>query len=376
MGSRKEVLIVFPDSWIKFAPSVLNFAEMLRVNNFESVVLFYSSGDFATDELPFCHKAAVLGRLADRLLSKLRIIKAVKLFLLVYHAIKLRREHNFIGAVGYDDIGYCCTWLLGLKSLYFSLEVNRTLCNRIIFSCSNPWLIIQSRERKDYLAPKLADDRVMYIQNSPIVPKEVFENLTSKDFHSRRGLIYFGLLKQEHEVESCIDLAYRSNEPITIKYFVANGSLKDLQYVKHLKERYKDLIQKGRVIFDDSYIAQDRITDYLSNFRIGLGLYLQSIINSSFNYASSPSGKVFNYLTAGIPVIVNDTIGFHFVSDYQVGIQVANTDSDEILEAINTIEERYDFYAHNALEIGERIAYNTMFDKNKEKIFKNVWQCL
>lgn len=153
-------------------------------------------------------------------------------------------------------------------------------------------------------------------------------------------LIYFGNIINSHGVEICLDALYRlKNETLTIK---GTGSK---IYINYLKDKYKDLFDERRVIIDTHYLKQEEIFHYLNNFDIGFCFYNMSIIGSNnFNYLSSPSGKIFNYLMCAIPVIGNKIIGMDTIEKNKAGILISEVNIDNIIKAVNDIKLDYHFF--------------------------------
>ena len=61
-----------------------------------------------------------------------------------------------------------------------------------------------------------------------------------------------------------------------------------------------------------TWLAAPEYIKYVSNFRIGFCFYDWNLIKNDFNYQTAPSGKLFVYLSAGLPVIVCNIPGFKF----------------------------------------------------------------
>ncbi|MCS7232043.1 MAG: hypothetical protein RMJ67_07905 [Elusimicrobiota bacterium] len=361
----KKILIIFPDPWVKFSPSVANFIEMLNKENVSSIVLYLNDGYFDSSDLPFdCYEVSI-NRILYKLLSKFRILKFAKILILYLEAIRLSKKHKFKGAVGFDDVGYISARLVNKNTIYYSLEIDRNLLNRIIFTIFRPCLIIQSEERKNYLAKNLENKKVCYIQNSPIL----YQDYNVKPSNQRNGYLYFGHLIREHGIEPSIEAVREMGDKLVIKYVKVNGRNK---YLDYLKSKYQNLIKEGILVFDDSFIKQEEIIDYISNFRIGFVFYDNDLVRRSYNYQTSPSGKAFNYLASGTPIIGSDIAGLRFIKDYEAGILVKNVNTQEILKAIHKINSNYEFFSKNAINAIKHLSYNKMFSENKYKIFKSL----
>lgn len=361
---NKKILIIFPDPWISVAPSIINFIRMLEKYGISSVILYYhGSGEFHNDDLPFKLHSVKIPKVLEKIFSKARILSYIKIFLMFFSAYKILKKENINRVVGVDDVGFFTSLFLPrVRRIYYSLEISRSLLNKIIFTFVKPFIIIQNKQRLSYLAGKYDFNKVAFIQNSPILENEHYSNYEE----NRKGLIYFGNLLKSHGIEECISLLRVMDEKLTIKFFKTKSNGK---YLDELKRKYSDLVKAGRLIFQDFYLEQDKVIDYLKNFKVGFVFYDQKLIRKNYNYATSPSGKIFNYLAAGVPVVASKLTSFDFVEEFKCGILVEDLDVNTIYQAVQKIYSNYNEYSNNALKAMKFLAYNQMFEMNKEKIF-------
>jgi hypothetical protein len=360
-GGEMKWLIVFPDSWLAYSPSCINFAKMLEKNGHEYLILCPEDDGFDNSNLLSIKKKNVF---SNQVVLKIldikglrRLRKCYKIYCFYRQIKSMMKKDNFDRFVGIDEIGYIVAYLLNKKAIYYSLEVSHSFLNRFIFDRIKPLLlIIQSKERKDYLK---YNGFTIYIQNSPVLKKQAIQ----KEYGKK--LIYFGHLLPSYDLDKLFDSLYYLDEILYVKYL----KKKDTEYRDYLFDRYKDLISKERIIFDDSYIEQDSVIDYIYDFDIGFCFYDKESIENDFNYASSPSGKMFNYFAAGVPIVANDTIGFNPVKQFNAGVLLRDVDSSSIINAIGEIRENYEFFRENSIRAGIEFDYERMFNENREKIF-------
>lgn len=366
MGNKK-ILIIFPDPWISVAPSIINFTRMLEKYGISSVILYYhGSGEFYNNNLPLKLYSVKLPKILEKIFSKAKILSYIKIFLMLFSAYNILKKEDINKVVGVDDVGFFTSLFLPrIRRIYYSLEINRGLLNKIIFTFIKPFVIIQNKQRLSYLAGNYDLNKVAFIQNSPILENEYCSYYEG----SKTGLIYFGNLLKSHGVEECISLLRLMDEKLTIKFFKTKTSEK---YLEELKRKYSDLIKSGRLIFQDFYLEQDKVVDYLKNFKVGFVFYDQKLIRKNYNYATSPSGKIFNYLAAGVPVIASKLTSFDFVEEFKCGILIEDLDVNTIYQSVQKIYSNYNEYSNNALRAIKFLAYNHMFEKDKEKIFYHL----
>lgn len=355
-------LIIFPDAWLAYSPSILNFVKMLEKYNQSYLVLYLDTGEYDNSHINIKGKPIKIKvNFLFKVLRKLRLHKIFILYSFLREISILKKEYNFDEIVGIDALGFLIGRCAFKQLIYYSLEVQRSLANLFVFKYLHPkCLIIQSEDRVEYLNIfKENNTKNYFIQNSPIIDKN--NGFLKKIYQGK--LIYFGNIIKSHGVENCIETLYllKNNETLTLK-----GTCSD-KYFKYLTDKYQDLLKSKRLIIDTSYIEQEKIVDYLSDFNIGFCLYDLDIIgNNDFNYISCPSGKLFNYLMCGIPVIGNDIIGLQVVTQEKTGILIEELSSEKIIKAINDIALEYQILSQNA--------YNTSFLFDYETMFKAFWK--
>ena len=128
---------------------------------------------------------------------------------------------------------------------------------------------------------------------------------------------------------------------------------------KKINNSYKDLLTGGRLIINEEYIENDDLVKYFSQFEIGFCFYnFQVKWINHFNYKSAPSGKLFKYLAAGVPVVCSDIIGFKFVTEFKCGVLIDDLDPEKINEAIKQIRNNYDEYAENAVTAAKHFSFD------------------
>jgi len=101
--------------------------------------------------------------------------------------------------------------------------------------------------------------------------------------------------------------------------------------------------------------------EYLNSFEIGFCFYDTRYEHiNNFNYNTAPSGKLFKYYAAGVPVIGSNIAGLQSIDEFQTGIRVKNYTPKEILNACETIQANYQFYYQNCLKAAEHFSFDKM----------------
>lgn len=346
-----RVLIVYPDPYLAYSPSTLNLYETLasrfevRVLTFEPDSRF-SKQRIAEKNITYLPKpqGGIRFYVAEAF-SRIRQLASGTKPALLYtpKARALVREiRKFDGQIiAVDFFALWCAQHAGKKAHLLSLEIYeadnyRNNCN---FSDIKS-VIIQSEERYRFLFGERRI-RTFFIQNAPrYLPIKIFPEKRESS-----KLLFCGSAMPGFGLYNCIEfIADYPEYSLTVK-----GSIPPV--VRNVIENhFQNLLESGRLILDDRYLEEKELTKYVSGFRIGFvfyDFYRFEYINK-FNYHTAPSGKLFQYYNAGVPVIGNDILGLRSVRDLNAGVLIKTMGSSAIRNAIETIERDYAKFAHAA----------------------------
>ena len=368
-------LIITPQNGIQYSPSLLNFYEMLKRKKHNCFIVDVTYNKKSQKQIQGINGIRVYVRrpLSVSKFSWLPLSsKIIEYFyyryyiylheFYIYHSVKrvthkLLKKLDIDRFVGVDAIGYLVVSKFSRSAIYFSLEIDQERRNKDIFkNCKPALLIIQSKERADYLSKSIKE--VAYIQNAPILDGFPF---TARDFKGR--FVYFGLIMNVHGVEyaiQAVDLMQTSS--LVIKGF---GSDK---YIQELKDKYHELIDCRRLIIDTGYIEQSKVLSFLSDFDVGFCFYDLKTLFYNFNHVSSPAGKMFNYFAASLPVIGNDIIGLRPVVDSQAGVLLPEITPLTVSRAITTISKQYRQFSRRAYLAAQKYDFEKMFNDEWSKL--------
>jgi len=358
--TKKKVYILYPDGILSYSPTVLNLYDTLSTE-FDVTVFSYEPDKYFTDERPGNANVYYIKRakLVERVIyatayflgttifglpkiGRFKFKRQAKLYLL----LKFKKKADAIIAVD-------------LSSLWVAQKIsdNVHLVSLEIYE-NDPFLpsirkekiksvIIQSRVRYQYYFPN-EDVRVFYVQNAPI-----FRAL--KQPKEKKGLLYNGTAVPEFGIIQCINfIKYFREFVLTIKGAVPEA------VKKIIESEYGDLISAKNITIDKTYLASSQLIEYISRFRIGFCFYDLSFEKiNTFNYITAPSGKLFAYLAAGVPVIGNNIPGLHILEETNCGVLINDITPENILSAIQKIESNYDIISANCV----RVAAEFSFDK-------------
>lgn len=253
---------------------------------------------------------------------------------------------NFIIAVDFKNLFYA--QILDKRVELVSLEIvpDDAFYSKCDFSNINS-VIIQTRERYEHLF-KDREFKTFFIQNAPIYTCPSLN-------YNRTGLVYCGTAQDQFGFYHCLDFLRKFPEyTLNVK-----GAVLPKDRAK-IETDYQDLILSERLMIDDEYLDDVDVVDYLRRFRIGFCFYNFKLkwINN-FNYRSAPSGKMFKYIAAGVPVVGQRILGLKSIEEFDCGVLINDLKPASIKEAVEKIEANFNYYSQNCL----RAAAHYSFDK-------------
>lgn len=118
---------------------------------------------------------------------------------------------------------------------------------------------------------------------------------------------------------------------------------------------------------NESYIDRENLAEYLSKFYIGFCFYDLKILKKRrdlaiFNYITAPSGKLFNYYAAGLPVIGSNISGLISVKEFNTGVLLDDYSPQAIRQAIDTISTNYSLLSTNCFKAAEHFSFDKMIE--------------
>jgi glycosyltransferase involved in cell wall biosynthesis len=363
-SNKKKLVILFNGGHLAYSPTVISLYDFLSPH-FEVIIVAHHPGYFNNQRLNrrnviyykgLTQRETIVHRLRFRALgffSKTgRLFRkqggsAVEYFH-VFGPIKktiaaIRPRH--IIAVDTKNLFYCR--LLHQKAEFLSLEIKPedAYSAEKNFDHINS-VIIQSKERYRYL---FGDQtfRTFYIPNAPVFKKR--EQPVEK-----KGLVYCGTAWDAFGFYHCLEfLKVYPGEQMTIKGAIPGPDFKKIQ------DGYSSLLQEKRLRIEDAYVDDAEVVSFLRSFRIGFCFYNFTIPSvNTFNYHTAPSGKLFKYLAAGVPVVGIDCSGLQLVRENKCGVLISDLSPESIRAAIGEIEADYKTYSANCLKVAEEHSFD------------------
>jgi len=354
MKKEKSVLIVFPDEWLQYSPSVLNFYRCCS-EKYHTKLVYVDNGHFKNKGLAKNSSSIKIGKFAAYFWRKTfgyKFYKVIRLFFLLLYVRLFNRRYDLVVAI--DSTGYFVTKLLFGDVVYYSLEAEKDTYYKVCCTMGISTLIIQSKERGDYMVGQEEGVKIFYIQNSPLLTNVA---LKPKNISQKR-ILYMGNIEFGYGLEQFINCM----KELGAEYTLTLKGIKNARFDNWLHQHYGEMISSGRLILDNSYVEQSKIVEFVSAYHIGITGYDLELAKKSFNYFSSPAGKLFNYYAAGVPVIGINIVGLKSVSDLNAGVLLDEVTPGTIKTAISSIEGNYDQYRANCLLAAKDFDFKKAFD--------------
>ena len=354
-SKSKKILIVFPNEWLSYTPTLLNLIEYLsttfEVKAFAIDDGSYSNENIKSDCIIFIKVNYLLSKIAitmEKYFPKGYRIRQIIKFLLLYTRL---RKYEADEIIAVDSLGLYISQKIFKKCHFLSLEPYKDFLFRQCNLNKIESVIAHSKERYDFLF-NTVKPKYFILPNSPIYDSEKLSTLQPV---KPPKAIFFGNATPRNGVYLCLE-AFRSIKNISL---VIRGSLSPRDREKILSE-YEDLLESGILSIDEQYIRQTEVTEYISQFSIGFCFYDFNYVDevTRFNFISVPSGKMFNYYAAGVPVIGSDILGLKSVKDFNAGILLKTPSSETIVDAIKQIMNQHDLYRDNCLKAAKHFDFN------------------
>lgn len=338
--SLPRILLVFPNEWLAYSPTIVNLLALLR-KAFEVRVLAFASHSFP--------------RLADPAVTYLevppswrRALGSIHAFNLVKHAWLVRHilaePAELILAVDSHGV-LAAQWSLRPVHM-ISLEAVRDTAFRACRKGRIESVLIQSRERYDYLFPgrSAAHPRPFLVQNAP--------TYRERPAGERNGrVVFMGTASKAHGSEALVAwAAARLDLELTFKGVVSREIEADLRV------RCPGALESGRIIIDREYLDEEEVVPYLARFSFGVCLY-EFARGSDFNYESCPSGKLFRYYAAGVPVIGTRMLGLASVTEFEAGVVVDAHDPASLDAALARLRDDRTRYVEGCLAAARHFSF-------------------
>jgi glycosyltransferase involved in cell wall biosynthesis len=359
--NKEKILVLFEGNWLAYSPTVIQLYEELSKKYKVFIFAQQSTGQQAGLDNVYYFKYRPG---ADRLWYKglfilLSFFNPVlknfrsgnnnyqDYFFRYLFIKKLLKKNHYkkIICVDIKNLLYCS--LLKKHCDFLSLEIcmNENLLPLINTGFINR-VIIQRQDRYTYLFKDLKLP-VFWVQNAPVY-REVN---TGK---IRKSLIFTGTVTKGFGFFYYLDYLKKYGDETLV---VLGGISYNLN--EDLYTQYADLLESKRLIIEKKYLDNDGLVDFIAGFEIGFCLYnFDTDWIKNYNFLTAPSGKVFKYLAAGVPVICNDIPGFDFVRSFQCGELLTDMSPDSIRKVVLKIRADYPSYVDRSKQAAKHFSFD------------------
>lgn len=363
MEIKKKILVIFPNEWLSYTPSLINLVEKLsfyfdvKVHAIDDG--YYNNNLLNKQEFCFIRIDKKLTKLILALnklsisqgnikISGSKIYQVLKAILIYLSIWKIKNRYIDYEVIAVDSMGLFIAQKLFDKYHFISLEPYKDYFFRKANLTRIESVIAHSDERYNHLFGDTEQPiKKFIVPNSPYFLTNN-QNLQNP-LKPVRG-IYFGNATPRNGLYFCLD-AIRGIKHVGL---TVKGKISDEDRQRILEE-YRDLIKSGQLQVDNGYLQQEEIVKYLSKFWFGFCFYDFSHVDevTRFNFESVPSGKMFNYYAAGVPVIGSDILGLKSVKDFNAGVLLEKPTQKSISYAIDIVLKEHDKYRNNCLKAAE-----------------------
>lgn len=176
-------------------------------------------------------------------------------------------------------------------------------------------------------------------------------------------IVYLGTINLANHVKALIDAADLLRDNPKYRFFIyGNGAYRE-ELIKYVKENHID-----NVVFKEKKIPFAECAWVVSQARVGVMNY-----EKGFGRLGVSSGKLFQYLAAGRPILCNIKIEYDdVITDYNLGIAREMDKAEDIAEAIKQLAEQseddYLAMCNRVRSVAEKFDYKILAAKELEVI--------
>lgn len=186
------------------------------------------------------------------------------------------------------------------------------------------------------------------------------EDINATDIYK---IVYLGSVSKANHVQTLIDAAAILKENPKYKFFIyGNGAHRDFleQYVKD-NSIDNVVFKEKRIPYEECAWVVSQATVNVMNYEKGFGKW------------GASSGKMFQYLAAGKPIVCNRYFAYdNVIEDNHLGSYCDLETAEDFAVAIRSIaelpQEQYDAMCHRVREVAKRFDYKVLAARELEVI--------
>lgn len=372
-GARRVALFTHFE-WVSISTSVVNTARYLAANNYEVDLYLLPSDRFG--EPAFAEKAV----------RKVSVgAKGFFTSLPKYLWARLRLNRRYRFAIGFDPHGVIVAWVqhlvFGTPYAYHSLEIlcltsrsgwKRRALKMLERRAARRALVCltQDAQRAAILADdlKLSRERMDIVVNAPLGPalpqrRDYLHRKLGID-PSKTLVLAVGSLMREHWIDKI--LASVDDWPDDC-VLVLHGWIPHADFAVQVQAEADK--RPGRVFVSTELLPDSQ--KYLIPQSAAIGLVCYEPLDDNLKYAAGSSGKLYDFMRVGVPVIANDIPGMReLVEGNSCGVVVQS--AAHIGQAIRRLRAGYQTYSRSAVSAYE----NYRFEVGYAAVLARIERCV
>ncbi len=176
-------------------------------------------------------------------------------------------------------------------------------------------------------------------------------------------IVYLGSINKANNVKTLIDAAVKMQDLPSCRFFIYGNGAYRPELERYVKDNHIDnvVFKETRIPLNECAWVVSQATVNIMNYEKGFGLYGVS------------SGKLFQYLAAGKPIVCNVNIAYdNVIKDNNLGVCRDIKTPQEFAEAIRKLaeqpKEEYDAMCERVREVAKRFDYKVLAAQELEII--------
>lgn len=236
-----------------------------------------------------------------------------------------------------------------MKGIYKKLNA---ICEKVFIKRIDKMVCV-SHAAADYFVNKYGIEKPLVITNCSLKSEKVTDSKKNDGFEILNHGVYYGGRGYDIIVEASALLKDYPEIKIALRGF---GSMED-----ELRARAKELGDENVVFYPP--VLVNELIPYASRSKVGVAI----TENTCINFELSVSNKIFEYASAGLPVIMSDIPEHRYLNEkYNFGIILEENTPECFAEAaikLYTDKEFYNMCATNANKLSEEVNWETEFSR-------------
>ncbi|MGU8942637.1 glycosyltransferase [Clostridium perfringens] len=222
------------------------------------------------------------------------------------------------------------------------------------------YMICVSNSAKEYFIRKYSIKKIQVITNVPCIKNS---DIIKHNINNKFRILYIGNFSINRGIEELIKAGKFINENVEINLQGFGAYEDEFRLCIH----NNDLESKVKII--EPILPKDVIKEISNKADVGVVLTKPT----SINHKLTVSNKIFDYINAGLPVIMSNVDEHVYLNNkYRIGIIIDEVTSEEIAKAINKLVndvELYEELSKNCIIASKSLNWNIEKDKLKDIYF-------